>query len=454
MAEREESSSRFGDWRALISSPRALISSPRGLFSDYLSDIFASRPNTEKVEDFRGRFQKKADNGGSIAERRAASFGFSPRLNTARFRSDSPLTSPAIRSPYFEIPPGLSPATLLDSPVMLSNSQAQPSPTTGTFPFPSFSHEIPITSNTNKSEDFDSSFIFKPHVDPASMSCLSSAENQAQHLWMADVNHQAPARIQSQVDIECQAGFLQQNTTKNYANEYLSELDGAKNLMVKAKSINLQDQAPQHETSHEEDTGSQQNLEEDQKGSFPPLRMGMVSEDGYNWRKYGQKQVKGSEFPRSYYKCTHPNCEVKKKVERSHDGQLTEIIYKGSHDHPKPQPSRRSAFSLNEISEMPDGLGSYVKVEGGSVWRNLQQGSKDKCGTDWRADSLEMTSSTSVVTELSDPLSTAQGKHLNVLESADTPELSSTLASHDDEEDGPTQGSISLGDDVEDVESE
>lgn len=65
------------------------------------------------------------------------------------------------------------------------------------------------------------------------------------------------------------------------------------------------------------------------------------SDDGYNWRKYGQKLVKGSEFPRSYYKCTYPNCEVKKIFERSPDGQITEIVYKGSHDHPKPQPSRR-----------------------------------------------------------------------------------------------------------------
>lgn len=76
----------------------------------------------------------------------------------------------------------------------------------------------------------------------------------------------------------------------------------------------------------------------DHKGSGPSV---ISSDDGYNWRKYGQKHVKGSEFPRSYYKCTHPNCEVKKLFERSHDGQITEIIYKGTHDHPKPQPSRR-----------------------------------------------------------------------------------------------------------------
>lgn len=69
--------------------------------------------------------------------------------------------------------------------------------------------------------------------------------------------------------------------------------------------------------------------------------------DGYNWRKYGQKQVKGSEFPRSYYKCTHPGCPVKKKVERSLDGQVTEIIYKGQHNHETPQPNKRAKDSGN-----------------------------------------------------------------------------------------------------------
>lgn len=65
-------------------------------------------------------------------------------------------------------------------------------------------------------------------------------------------------------------------------------------------------------------------------------------DDGYNWRKYGQKQVKGSEYPRSYYKCTHPSCPVKKKVERSPQGQITEIIYKGQHNHQLPQSNKRT----------------------------------------------------------------------------------------------------------------
>ncbi|XP_021736045.1 WRKY transcription factor 44-like isoform X1 [Chenopodium quinoa] len=69
--------------------------------------------------------------------------------------------------------------------------------------------------------------------------------------------------------------------------------------------------------------------------------------DGYNWRKYGQKQVKGSEYPRSYYKCTHLKCPVKKKVERSLDGQITEIVYKGEHNHPKPDHAKRSSSGVH-----------------------------------------------------------------------------------------------------------
>lgn len=85
-----------------------------------------------------------------------------------------------------------------------------------------------------------------------------------------------------------------------------------------------------------------------------PTFLDRPSEDGYNWRKYGQKQVKGSEYPRSYYKCTQANCPMKKKVERSHDGQVTEIVYKGDHNHPKPQPTRRMALSGAHL--LADGL--------------------------------------------------------------------------------------------------
>lgn len=85
----------------------------------------------------------------------------------------------------------------------------------------------------------------------------------------------------------------------------------------------------------------------DQRPQSSSYVLDKPADDPYNWRKYGQKQVKGSEFPRSYYKCTHPNCPVKKKVERSLDGQVTEIIYKGQHNHQPPQSNKRSKDTGN-----------------------------------------------------------------------------------------------------------
>ncbi|GJN35128.1 hypothetical protein PR202_gb23871 [Eleusine coracana subsp. coracana] len=62
--------------------------------------------------------------------------------------------------------------------------------------------------------------------------------------------------------------------------------------------------------------------------------------DGFNWRKYGQKQVKSSDNSRSYYRCTHSGCLAKKKVEHFPDGRVVEIIYRGAHNHEPPQKTR------------------------------------------------------------------------------------------------------------------
>ncbi|GMI72172.1 hypothetical protein HRI_000886500 [Hibiscus trionum] len=66
-------------------------------------------------------------------------------------------------------------------------------------------------------------------------------------------------------------------------------------------------------------------------------------DDGYRWRKYGQKPVKNCPFPRSYYRCTNGGCGVKKRVERSSDDTTIVVTtYEGQHTHPCPITSRGS----------------------------------------------------------------------------------------------------------------
>lgn len=94
-------------------------------------------------------------------------------------------------------------------------------------------------------------------------------------------------------------------------------------------------------------------------------------DDGYRWRKYGQKAVKNSPFSRytylclytyicfmtqistnviltmylieyrSYYRCTSASCGVKKMVERSSEDPSTVVTtYEGTHIHPCPMTQR------------------------------------------------------------------------------------------------------------------
>ncbi|KAM0014270.1 putative transcription factor WRKY family [Helianthus debilis subsp. tardiflorus] len=68
------------------------------------------------------------------------------------------------------------------------------------------------------------------------------------------------------------------------------------------------------------------------------MREEELSHDGWAWRKYGQKPIKGSPYPRNYYRCsTTKDCSARKQVERSPVNPSNFIVsYSGDHLHPRP----------------------------------------------------------------------------------------------------------------------
>ncbi|KAL3632345.1 hypothetical protein CASFOL_025329 [Castilleja foliolosa] len=77
----------------------------------------------------------------------------------------------------------------------------------------------------------------------------------------------------------------------------------------------------------------------------------IVPSDLWAWRKYGQKPIKGSPYPRGYYRCSSSKgCPARKQVERSRtDPNMLVITYTSEHNHP--WPTQRNALAGSTRSQ-------------------------------------------------------------------------------------------------------
>ncbi|CAM8891064.1 unnamed protein product [Rhodiola kirilowii] len=142
-------------------------------------------------------------------------------------------------------------------------------------------------------------------------------------------------------------------------------------------------------------------LRSDQEGSTPFVTPEKGPADGYNWRKYGQKNVKGNKFVRSYYRCTHPDCRVKKQVERSHDGPVIDTLVFGEHDHPRVQLSLPVTISYKVVAK-EDAMGvpcPVVSEEKTPVGAHCTPKPSDQIDTPTPVTAIETDSKEHVVTQ-------------------------------------------------------
>eukprot|EP00262_Sarcandra_glabra_P005195 TRINITY_DN16537_c0_g1_i1.p1 TRINITY_DN16537_c0_g1~~TRINITY_DN16537_c0_g1_i1.p1 ORF type:complete len:479 (-),score=89.67 TRINITY_DN16537_c0_g1_i1:178-1614(-) len=241
------------------------------------------------------------------------------RPSCSKFRSFSELLAGAINASP--------PSTFVETKVAIRPKTLRLKPLVNRAPFGAVSSQGEISGTTASclsdkvlKPSLKSTVVYKPLAKLVSRTAASHLAN----LGNFDASHHQEAlpQVQAQVQVPDQEKHHFQTQSTSSLHQKFPAQVGTEQIIEPSNLVSP-------------------NLEHNQRCLLPTNGGDRLSYDGYNWRKYGQKQVKGSEYPRSYYKCTHPNCPVKKKVERSLDGQIAEIVYKGEHNHLKPQPPKR-----------------------------------------------------------------------------------------------------------------
>ncbi|KDP22210.1 hypothetical protein JCGZ_26041 [Jatropha curcas] len=115
--------------------------------------------------------------------------------------------------------------------------------------------------------------------------------------------------------------------------------------------------------------------------------------DVWAWRKYGQKPIKGSPYPRNYYRCSSSKgCAARKQVERSNtDPNMFVVSYSGDHTHPRP--THRNSLAGSTRNKFPTIQKPDIKET------EEPSGEKAPCSSPLSATSLSPTTPLSVSME-------------------------------------------------------
>ncbi|KAL4300063.1 hypothetical protein HN51_050681 [Arachis hypogaea] len=117
--------------------------------------------------------------------------------------------------------------------------------------------------------------------------------------------------------------------------QQLRNVEGSSSMEKSMKGLEVQVHATQLSPSRPR---KRKNDAEKRVVNLPAQQLGnteMPMEDGFTWRKYGQKEILGSKYQRSYYRCTHQKqygCPAKKQVQKiDNNPNIFEVTYVGDH---------------------------------------------------------------------------------------------------------------------------
>ncbi|KAF8050642.1 hypothetical protein N665_1917s0010 [Sinapis alba] len=238
-----------------------------------------------------------------------------------------------------EISPGLSPSVLLQSPSDLispytfpndeppetvensGNDNAATMVFNNNVPYQPMHSDLPPQQGSYVAEN---SAYIPSHIDPIGAPLVASFEPE-----VADDTD--ITKLMMSLDDESEEYSEDEDTDTDTDEDTDTDDDSAdEQELVKPPS-------PKRRKNEVSNMGTDRRTSKDSKATIRMVSEEKHPYDGYRWRKYGQKVVKGNPNPRSYYKCTYKGCNVKKHVERGADDvRVLVISYDGIHEHAEP----------------------------------------------------------------------------------------------------------------------
>ncbi|TMX03205.1 hypothetical protein EJD97_017593 [Solanum chilense] len=147
----------------------------------------------------------------------------------------------------------------------------------------------------------------------------------------------------------------------NYFDRVLAP--GMNSFNGSSRSVSLDFPIARHERSYDQTIRLTYELSQEE-----------ITNDKWAWRKYGQKYMKGSPFPRNYYQCsTSKQCEAKKQIEKSSKDENIFLLPKGINILPKESIFNSSSSSSKCIKHSTDVASSIIGTK-----TPLEIGSKNK----------------------------------------------------------------------------
>ncbi|XP_058737415.1 WRKY transcription factor 22-like [Vicia villosa] len=202
-----------------------------------------------------------------------------------------------------------------------------------------------VTSTTNTpttpSVSSSTSSIFPLQPEPCTFSSMFPSEQKPQTFSLSTHPFEPRTSIEELHEL-CKPFFSRSEPLSLQTSPLFSSFSYTSSVAPKSPQTTQDKPQQQQKTkqSHQGDslTNPRSKRRKNQLKKVCQVPVESLSSDIWAWRKYGQKPIKGSPYPRGYYRCSSSKgCLARKQVERNRsDPTMFIVTYTSEHNHPAP----------------------------------------------------------------------------------------------------------------------